>query len=96
MEQEWNSTKWQGRSKENVEFSTRVSIISMGGVIILLLISIFSNDILIGTTSSHSNGVWKFESKNEFEFKSMGSCFGFLATFLSNLETAVNELDCED
>ena len=31
-------------------------------------ISIFSNDILIGTTSSHSNGVWKFESKNEFEF----------------------------
>lgn len=43
MEQEWNNMKWQGRSKENIEFSTRVSIISMSGFIILLLISIFSN-----------------------------------------------------
>ena len=58
----------QGITLDVVEFSPKKKLMLSGRSALSDDISIFSNDILIGTTSSHSNGVWKFESKNEFEF----------------------------
>ena len=39
----WNRHEWQGRSRQNVNFSSGVSAISIGVVLILILIASFTN-----------------------------------------------------
>ena len=58
----------KGITLDVVEFSPKKKLMLSGRSALSDNISIFTNDILIGTTSSNSTGVWKFESKDEFEF----------------------------
>ena len=61
----------KGITLDIVEFSPKKKLMLSGRSSYSDIISIFSNDILIGTTSSISNGVWKFESNDEFEFNEL-------------------------
>ncbi len=60
-----------GITLDVVEFSPKKKLMLSGRSAFSNNISIFTNDTLIGTTFAHSNGLWRFESKDEFEFNEL-------------------------